>query len=544
MTNTLPPPVRQQVTLGMFESLKSTPERKFRLPPIIIHRGEPQLRLPPLREQFVPGTFDDASVPEQPTQLEPEVNMVAPLGKRQKLSRAETYSSNPDGNKSGTEENGWTVKYLPKQAGDSKLIKRYPEKAQRHESTFQSTVKLGYIVEPSSWLDMQEHAQCTVGGESYRKNDYVYVRPPNLKHVGDDDNVKFWVAHVLEIRAKSAGHVYAVIAWMYWPDQLVKAHMRAETPKSGRCWYHGKHELVASNHLDILDVECMAGRASVAQWLEGDDDVILEGFYWRQMLDSTTGILSSIRKYCICKKYYNPDLTLIACPSDKCNLWLHEECLVDNALTEAYDALPGENEKNYKKTAKGRPIGQRLHGLSSECAVYSKLLAGKVIENGNGLDDENDIQMDPLLHGPADPLRVWRHIAIAISRKLARDRGVRMADFENDDDDDDSNQYEIPGDPAARHTTKTAESYGVSIDVVKRLTAKSLEIFSRVSYRPHKFLGLIVQASSQPSLKRNGVVDAGEELTPRKPLKYCLLMRLPPKWLPAGPSKSSAGGSA
>ena len=127
--------------------------------------------------------------------------------------------------------------------------------------------------------------------------------------------------------------------------------------------------------------------------------------------------------------------------------------------------------------------------------------------------------MDPLLHGPADPLRDWRHIAIAISRKLARDRGVRMADFENDDDDDDSDQYEIPGDPAARHTTKTAESSGVSIDVIKRLTAESLEIFSRVSYRSHKFLGLIVQPSSQPSLKRNGVVDAGEELTPRKPPK-------------------------
>lgn len=30
----------------------------------------------------------------------------------------------------------------------------------------------------------------------------------------------------------------------------------------------------------------------------------------------------------------------------------------------------------------------------------------------------------------------WRHIAIAICRKLAHNRGVKKADFENDDDDD------------------------------------------------------------------------------------------------------------
>ncbi|KFZ18502.1 hypothetical protein V501_01170 [Pseudogymnoascus sp. VKM F-4519 (FW-2642)] len=115
-------------------------------------------------------------------------------------------------------------------------------------------------------------------------------------------------------------------------------------------------------------------------------------------------------------------------------------------------------------------------------------------------------------------LRDWRHIAIAISRKLARDRGVKKADFENEDDDDDSEQYEIPDDLAASHTTKTAESYGFTIDVLKRLTAESLEIFSQVSYRWHKFLGLIDQPSSpssQPSLKRKRVVDA-EGLTPRK----------------------------
>jgi hypothetical protein len=91
---------------------------------------------------------------------------------------------------------------------------------------------------------------------------------------------------------------------------------------------------------------------------------------------------------------------------------------------------------------------------------------------------------------------------------------VKKADFENDDDDDDSEQYEIPDDLAASHTTKTAENYGVTIDVLKRLTAESLEIFSQVSYGWHKFLGLVERPSSQPSLKRK-CVDAGG-LTPKK----------------------------
>lgn len=117
-----------------------------------------------------------------------------------------------------------------------------------------------------------------------------------------------------------------------------------------------------------------------------------------------------------------------------------------------------------------------------------------------------------------DTLRDWRHVAVAISRRLARDRGVKKADFENDDDDDDLEQYEIPDGLAASHTTKTVESYGVTIDVLKRLTAESLEIFGQVSHRWHKFLGLIEQPSSpssQPFLKRKCVVDAGG-LTPRK----------------------------
>ena len=111
-------------------------------------------------------------------------------------------------------------------------------------------------------------------------------------YVRSDDDVKFWVARILEIRVTSTSSVYALIAWMYWPDELPDAHMGTEKNMSGRRWYHGTHELVASNHLDVLDVNSMAGHAPVAQCFEDDDDSIQDGLYWRQTFNISSGVLS------------------------------------------------------------------------------------------------------------------------------------------------------------------------------------------------------------------------------------------------------------
>ena len=57
----------------------------------------------------------------------------------------------------------------------------------------------------------------------------------------------------------------------------------------------------------------------------------------------------------------------------------------------------------------------------------------------------------------------------------------------------------------------------MTIDVIKRLTADSLEIFGQVSYRWHKFLKLIEQPSSQPALKRKGAADVKELTSLKRP---------------------------
>lgn len=87
-------------------------------------------------------------------------------------------------------------------------------------------------------------------------------------------------------------------------------------------------------------------------------------------------------------------------------------------------------------------------------------------------------------------LQGWRHIAITISKKHARKRGVTRGDFEGSDNKgDNTERYEVPDDLAACHTSQTSANYGVTIDMLKRLTAESLEVFGQVSSRWHRFLG-------------------------------------------------------
>lgn len=122
------------------------------------------------------------------------------------------------------------------------------------------------------------------------------------------------------------------------------------------------------------------------------------------------------------------------------------------------------------------------------------------------------------------PLRDWRHIAVAISKRHTRQRGIAKADFKEDEDGDDAEQYEDPDDLAASHSTKTSENYSVTIDMLKHLTAESLDIFSQVSHRWHQFLSCAGQqptpAGPRPKSKskskqgKQGAVEAIDKKQP------------------------------
>ena len=69
---------------------------------------------------------------------------------------------------------------------------------------------------------------------------------------------------------------------MYWPQDI----------PGGRKSYHGKSELIASNHMDIIDAMTVAGKAEVTRFEEKDDEPTVPDLYWRQTYDTVTNKVS------------------------------------------------------------------------------------------------------------------------------------------------------------------------------------------------------------------------------------------------------------
>jgi hypothetical protein len=81
---------------------------------------------------------------------------------------------------------------------------------------------------------------------------------------------------------------------MYWADELPAPKTKQPdqvTALGGKRTYHGKHELIASNYMEVLDVLSFAGKADVVQW-EEEDDNIQSKLYWRQTFCRETQELS------------------------------------------------------------------------------------------------------------------------------------------------------------------------------------------------------------------------------------------------------------
>ncbi len=145
-----------------------------------------------------------------------------------------------------------------------------------------------------------------MNNEKYLSSEFVFVANDNFiarDKLGEDPNAQvgpcnIWVAQVLEIRALDQRHVYTRVCWMYSPDDMPE----------GRRPHHSKNELIASNHriwaiiaievvtlthiVDVINVLSIVGHAKVKQWIEADDDEILDALYWRQAFDYYTSQLS------------------------------------------------------------------------------------------------------------------------------------------------------------------------------------------------------------------------------------------------------------
>ena len=181
-----------------------------------------------------------------------------------------------------------------------------------------------------------------VGEINFGLGDHVFV---NHSTESTGSNVSeadvFWVARVLEVRAHHPSQVFVRVYWYYWPNELPE----------GRRPYHGKNELIASNHMEIIDALTISEKAKIVHVTENEDELPADGLMWRQTYDVLTHktsvsvkaplsyyykviptALQTLRKDCVCQKYHNPDKLLIRCSSEKCGKWLHEACLLEDAL--------------------------------------------------------------------------------------------------------------------------------------------------------------------------------------------------------------------
>ncbi|UKZ46559.1 hypothetical protein TrVGV298_000764 [Trichoderma virens] len=223
------------------------------------------------------------------------------------------------------------------------------------------SLKLYYAVDPrKQWLDMTRYNSFVLNGVKYYTEDFVYVaneatmERQNSLPAGATKVAKkadYWVARILEVRASDEHHVYARVYWMYWPEELPLGTLDGKKQISGRQPYHGQHELVASNHMDIINVVSVVMGVNVKQWIESNDDDIQESLYWRQAFNCRTSELSSVALVCKCRTPANPDKTLVGCSNKACEEWMHYDCLLDDVLTRVYDRLGTDIPHKLEKPA-------------------------------------------------------------------------------------------------------------------------------------------------------------------------------------------------
>lgn len=140
------------------------------------------------------------------------------------------------------------------------------------------------------------------------------------------------MAEVLEIRALDAENVFVRVSWLYRPEDL----------PDGRQDYHGEGEVLPSNDMQVIDAMTVESKVGmVRHYNEAKDDDLKNGYdelFWRQTYDARTKKFHpALRKYCICKKFANPNQALIKCDQSTCgNFWMHQQCIIDAAVTKAY----------------------------------------------------------------------------------------------------------------------------------------------------------------------------------------------------------------
>ncbi|KAF1912633.1 hypothetical protein BDU57DRAFT_583096 [Ampelomyces quisqualis] len=224
-----------------------------------------------------------------------------------------------------------------------------------------------YRVQPARvWEETQRYRKFTISEAEFEVGQTIFVS----KTEEPQDNaeaIQHWIGKVLEVRAGDAAHVYLRVYWQYRPEDL----------PGGRKPHHGASELIASNHMDIIEALSVMDKANVIHW---DDDpekmdapLLQDQLFWRQTFDVEKPKgeqLSTLRTICADKTPINPDEDLIQCSS--CSEWLHTRCLEDQAVKDAGGSTPNEpaKKKGSRKSSNGVSFTARLTTSTDNGPVY------------------------------------------------------------------------------------------------------------------------------------------------------------------------------
>ncbi len=114
------------------------------------------------------------------------------------------------------------------------------------------------------------------GWRKYQPNDHIEV-----KYAIEEDGetkTRVGLAKVLEIRGGDERHVFLLVFWLYRPNDLKERELKAAP-------YHGHNELIASNHLDIINYTQVVRKIDVTDRRNGSGNLGSDELFWRQTLD-------------------------------------------------------------------------------------------------------------------------------------------------------------------------------------------------------------------------------------------------------------------
>ncbi|KAL9589585.1 MAG: hypothetical protein Q9203_001624 [Teloschistes exilis] len=126
------------------------------------------------------------------------------------------------------------------------------------------------------WNSLKKYRNFTMNGGHYSVHQYaMFLRHqallPKERHTPDTNGEIPCVARILEVRAKDPQNVYVRLYWLYRPEDL----------SEGRQTHHGERELVATNHMEIVDALRCVGHVEITH-LADDVEPPETGVYWRQ----------------------------------------------------------------------------------------------------------------------------------------------------------------------------------------------------------------------------------------------------------------------